>query len=82
MSGNAARLQAVQQIVSRETVPVSPPQPLQDIWAENVFNLATMQSILPKGIFKSIKKTITSGEKARPLRRRCRRYGHAGLGHG
>jgi glutamine synthetase len=36
------------------------------MWAENVFNLSKMQASLPKAVFKSIKNTITSGEKLDP----------------
>ncbi len=63
MSGNAARVQAVYQIINREVMPPKESPRLEDIWAENVFNLSKMQASLPKAIFKSIKKTIVSGEK-------------------
>jgi glutamine synthetase len=36
------------------------------MWAENVFNLSKMQASLPKAVFKSIKKTIVTGEKLDP----------------
>ena len=66
MSGNAGRVQAVSQIVSR--TPMSPKTPLrlEDIWAENVFSLAKMKASLPKAVFKSVKKTVTTGEKLDP----------------
>lgn len=63
MSGNEARVQAVQTIVNRELMPPQPPERLEDIWAENVFNLSKMQASLPKAVFKSIKNTIINGEK-------------------
>lgn len=66
MSGNAARVQAVHQITNRELLPPKPPQKLEDIWAENVFNLSKMQASLPKSVFKSIKNTIVTGEKLDP----------------
>ncbi len=66
MSGNDARVQAIQQIVNKETMPPKAPQPLAKIWADNVFNLSKMQASLPKAVFKSIKKTIVSGEKLDP----------------
>ncbi|MEM1366919.1 MAG: glutamine synthetase III, partial [Cyanobacteria bacterium P01_H01_bin.15] len=66
MSMNEARLQAISQITNREPMPLEPPQPLEEIWAENVFNLAKMQAALPKNTFKSIKKTILTGEKLDP----------------
>ncbi|MGA1621866.1 MAG: glutamine synthetase III [Synechocystis sp.] len=66
MSGNAARAQAIHQIVNRQPFPPKPSAPLDEIWAENVFNLSKMQASLPKNVFKSIKKTITTGEKLDP----------------
>jgi glutamine synthetase len=66
MSGNTARVQAVQQITNRELMPPQPPRVLEEMWAENVFNLSKMQASLPKAVFKSIKKTITTGEKLDP----------------
>ncbi len=66
MSGNAARVQAVHQITNRELMPPKAPERLEDMWAENVFNLSKMQASLPKAIFKSIKNTIVTGEKLDP----------------
>lgn len=66
MSGRTARIQAIQQITNRSTVPPKAPAKLEDIWAENVFNLNKMQASLPKAVFKSIKKTIITGEKLDP----------------
>ncbi|MEO1093372.1 MAG: glutamine synthetase III [Cyanobacteria bacterium J06638_28] len=66
MSGNAARIQAVQQITNRESMPPRTPGLLADLWAENVFNLSKMQASLPKAVFKSIKKTIVAGDKLDP----------------
>ena len=66
MSGIEARVQAVHQIINRELLPPKTPQSLEKIWAENVFNLSKMQVSLPKSVFKSIKKTIVTGEKLDP----------------
>jgi glutamine synthetase len=66
MSGNAARVQAVHHITNRSLMPPKPPQRLEEIWAENVFNLPKMQASLPKSVFKSIKATIVTGEKLDP----------------
>ncbi len=66
MSGNEARIQAVHQITNRKLMPPKPPQRLEEMWAENVFNLSKMQASLPKAIFKSIKNTIVTGEKLDP----------------
>ncbi|RZM76059.1 glutamine synthetase III family protein [Leptolyngbya iicbica] len=63
MSGNAARVQAIHQITNRKPTPPKSPERLEEIWAENVFNLQKMQASLPKAVFKSIKKTIMTGEK-------------------
>jgi len=66
MSENPGRLQAIHQIVNRQPIAPKRPERLEDIWAENVFNLSKMQASLPKAVFKSIKKTITTGEKLDP----------------
>jgi glutamine synthetase len=66
MSGNEARIQAVQQTVNRKALPPKPPVRLESLWADNVFNLSKMQASLPKNVFKSIKKTIVTGEKLDP----------------
>lgn len=66
MSGNEARIQAVHQITNRTLMPPKAPRRLEDMWAENVFNLGKMQASLPKAIFKSIKNTIVTGEKLDP----------------
>ena len=66
MSGNEARIQAVHQITNQEKMPPKSPGRLEDIWAENVFNLSKMQASLPKTVFKSVKKTIVTGEKLDP----------------
>jgi glutamine synthetase len=63
MSGNQGRVQAVQQIINRVPIPPKSPARLEEIWADNVFNLSKMQASLPKAVFKSIKKTIVTGEK-------------------
>lgn len=66
MSGNEARIQAVHQITNRTLMPPKAPRRLEDMWAENVFNLSKMQASLPKAVFKSIKNTIVTGEKLDP----------------
>ena len=66
MSGNAARAQAVHQIINHKPLPQKDSPRLEDMWAENVFNLSKMQASLPKNVFKSIKKTIVTGEKLDP----------------
>ncbi|WP_072619564.1 glutamine synthetase III [Spirulina major] len=66
MSGNTVRAQAIHQITNRTPLPSKPPERLEDIWAENVFDLTKMQATLPKVVFKSIKNTIVTGEKLDP----------------
>lgn len=66
MSGNEARVQAVHQITNRDLMPPQAPERLEEIWAENVFNLSKMQASLPKAVFKSIENTIVTGEKLDP----------------
>jgi glutamine synthetase len=66
MSGNAVRAEAIRQILNREMMPPKTPARLDEIWAENVFDLSKMQASLPKDVFKSIKKTITAGASLDP----------------
>ncbi len=58
-----ARLQAMQAILERPPVPVEPAEPLEKIWASDVFGLETMKSALPKDVFKSIQRSIRQGSK-------------------
>jgi glutamine synthetase len=62
MSGNESRVRALSQIAERKPVPVTMPGPLSEIWASDVFNLATMEHRISKNAFKAIKKTIQTGE--------------------
>ncbi|BAQ65168.1 glutamine synthetase III [Geminocystis sp. NIES-3709] len=62
MSGNNSRVQAISQITNREIKPFNTPKRLEDMWAKDVFTLSKMQECLPKDIFKSLKKTIQTGE--------------------
>ncbi|OIP70903.1 MAG: glutamine synthetase type III [Oscillatoriales cyanobacterium CG2_30_44_21] len=62
MSGNESRIQAIYQITNRETMPKKAPKRLEEMWATDVFTLSKMQECLPKTVFKSIKKTIQTGE--------------------
>jgi glutamine synthetase len=62
VSGNESRVQAIYQITNREPMPVTAPKRLEDLWATDVFTLAKMQESLPKDVFKSVKKTIQTGE--------------------
>jgi glutamine synthetase len=62
VSGNESRMQAIYQITNREPMPVNAPKRLEELWAADVFTLAKMQESLPKDVFKSIRKTIQTGE--------------------
>ncbi|PJA32471.1 MAG: glutamine synthetase type III [Zetaproteobacteria bacterium CG_4_9_14_3_um_filter_53_7] len=66
MSGNESRLQAIYQITNRKVTPVAQPEPLNKIWASDVFNLATMEQYLSKNAFKAIKKTVQTGAPLDP----------------
>jgi glutamine synthetase len=61
MSGNESRIQAIHQITNRETMTVKTPQPLDQIWATDVFNLAKMEESLSKTAFKAMKNTVQTG---------------------
>ena len=60
--GYEFRTQAIYQITDREPIPVGPPARLEDIWGVDVFSLSKMKQCLPKPVFKSLKKTIETGE--------------------
>jgi len=62
MSGNESRIQAIYQITNRGPMPKKAPKRLEEMWATDVFTLSKMQECLPKTVFKSIKKTIQTGE--------------------
>jgi glutamine synthetase len=62
VSGNESRVQAIYQITNREPMSVKRPKRLEDMWASDVFTLSKMQESLPKDVFKSVKKTIQTGE--------------------
>ena len=61
MSGNQTRLQAIDKITNRAPTSVSTPEPLNKIWAQDVFNLQKMEEALSKNAFKAIKKTVQTG---------------------
>lgn len=63
ISENKSRTDAIYYITNREPMPPKTPKRLEELWATDVFSLSKMQASLPKGIFKSLKKTIQTGEK-------------------
>ncbi len=66
MSGNESREQAVFQITNREPMSVKKPKPLSKIWATDVFTLTKMEEALSKKAYKSMKKTVETGEPLDP----------------
>jgi glutamine synthetase len=66
MSGNASRLSAISAINSIEPMAVEMPESLKDIWASDVFNLASMEDALSKSAFKAMKKTVQTGAPLDP----------------
>lgn len=66
MSGNKARLQAINEITNSEPKSCTMTDPLSKIWACDVFNLATMEEALSKNAFKAMKKTVQTGAPLDP----------------
>lgn len=66
MSGNDSRLTAVSQITNRAPIAVKKPEPLDKIWATDVFNLAKMEEALNKSAFKAFKQTVQTGAPLSP----------------
>ncbi|EIJ35746.1 glutamine synthetase III [Thiothrix nivea] len=66
MSSNLARSQAIHTINQRSPMDLGKTDPLNTIWACDVFNLATMEEKLSKTAFKSMKKTFQTGEPLDP----------------
>lgn len=65
MSGNVVRLNAISSITTSSEVNVGfdfVASPTSELWGENVFGLNEMAQRLPEAVFKSLKKTITSGQ--------------------
>ncbi|TYK64453.1 glutamine synthetase III [Colwellia echini] len=61
MSGNQTRLQAIDQITNRAPLSFNMTEPLNQIWATDVFNLQKMEEAISKKAYKAIKNTIQSG---------------------
>ena len=66
MSSNTSRSQAISQITNRISKTYTQPEPLKDIWASDVFNLATMEEALSKNAFKAMKNTVMTGAALDP----------------
>ena len=46
MSGNQSRLEAIAKITNRAPKQCKMPEPLNEIWAKDVFNLSSMEDAL------------------------------------
>ncbi|MEB3307426.1 MAG: glutamine synthetase III, partial [Cyanobacteriota bacterium] len=57
------RLGALSTINQRQPVSVEGAGSLEELWASNVFSLDLMKSALPKGVFKSIQRSMREGRK-------------------
>jgi glutamine synthetase len=57
------RFAALQQIQRRRPVATAPAAPLEKLWASDVFTLDTMKTFLPKGVFRSVQRTIHQAGK-------------------
>lgn len=62
MSGNQTRLQAIDQITNRAPLSFEKTDPLNQIWATDLFNLDKMEEALSKSAYKAIKKTVQTGQ--------------------
>ncbi len=63
----STRHQAIIEVTNRaDPASGSPIQPLSEIWACDVFNLATMEEALSKNAFKAMKKTVQTGSPLDP----------------
>jgi glutamine synthetase len=61
MSGMTSRKNAITEITNRAPKACKMPEPLNKIWATDVFSLAAMEEALSKNAFKAIKKTVQTG---------------------
>lgn len=61
MTGNESRLKAVYDITNAEPFQTRMTDPLNKIWACDVFGLEQMEESLSKSAFKAIKKTVQTG---------------------
>ena len=66
MSANDVRQQAINEVATRPPASLAAIEPLSDIWACDVFDLATMEECLSKNAFKAMKKTVQTGAPLDP----------------
>jgi glutamine synthetase len=67
MSSNQSRSQAIAEITNRVSKTYTQTEPLKEIWATDVFNLATMEEALSKNAFKAMKNTVMTGAALDPV---------------
>jgi len=66
MSGNPVRREAIAEIINQRTIGTTIPfleQPSSELYGTNVFSLSVMKKRLPKDVYRSLKKTIETGQK-------------------
>lgn len=66
MTANDVRNTAITEILSRPDLETAEIKPLSEMWACDVFNLATMEEALSKNAFKAMKRTVQTGEPLDP----------------
>lgn len=66
MSGNESRRHAISEITRRPVMSPTDVESLGDIWATDVFSLATMEECLSKSAFKAVKQTAQTGTPLDP----------------
>ncbi len=66
MTSNATRADAIANVTGRSPGPFEAVQPLSEMWATDVFNLATMEETLSKSAFKAMKATVQEGTPLDP----------------
>lgn len=66
MGASESRKSAISTISARSPMSTTMPKSLKDIWACDVFNLATMEERLSKNAFKAMKNTVTTGAPLDP----------------
>jgi len=66
VSANEVRQQAISAVTNRTPVDPTTGGPLSEIWAIDVFGLATMEECLSKNAFKEMKKTVQTGAPLDP----------------
>ncbi len=59
--GATNRNQAISTITNRQPIPTELGRPLSEIWATDVFSIATMEERLSKNTFKAMKETVRTG---------------------